>query len=130
MRQEWCSQSLYIMRRWHYNNDDSVLTNNIQPTPAFNAMLSVESGVSSALDIPRTHASYLACYEEQGASSAELGALVPAPEVPLYSWKEETTSGTDEEANHVQLMDIGDFVLDHVNILGKGMACLIVGVLQ
>lgn len=78
-------------------------------------MFSIESGVRSALYIPRTHSAYLASYEEQSASSAELGALVPAPEVPLYSWKEETTGGTHEEADYVQLMDIGDFILDHVN---------------
>lgn len=131
MRLGWCSRSLCIVsRRQSIYGGGSVLTNDIQPTPAFDSMLSVESGVSSALDVSRTHASYLACYEEQGASSAELGALVPAPEVPLYSWKEETAGGTDEEANYVQLMDIGDFILDHVNILGKGMACLIVRVLQ
>lgn len=61
-------------------------------------MLSVEGGMRSALDIPRTHASYLACYEEQGASSAELRALVPTSEVPLHSWEEKTTGSTDEEA--------------------------------
>lgn len=109
---------------------ESVLTNDIQPTPAFNAMFSIESSVRSALDIPRTHSAYLACYEEQSASSAELGALVPAPEVPLYSWEEETAGGADEEAYYVQLVDIGDFILGSVNILEKGMVWLIMRALQ
>lgn len=131
MRLGWCSRSLRIVsRRQSIYGDGGVLANNVQPTPAFNAMLSVESGVGSALDVSRTHAAYLACYEEQGASSAELRALVPAPEVPLHSWEEETTGGANEEANHVQLMNIGYFILDRVNILGKGVACLIVRVIQ
>lgn len=64
-------------------------------------MLAVESGMSSTLNIPRTHAAYLARYEEQGSSSAELGTLVPASEVPLHGWEEETARSTNKEADDV-----------------------------
>lgn len=93
-------------------------------------MLSIESGVRSALDVSRTHAAYLACYKEQGASSAELGALVPAPQVPLHSWEEETAGGANEEAYHVQLVDIGDFILGNVNILEQSVVWLLMRALQ
>lgn len=74
-------------------------------------MLAVESGMRSALDITRTHAADLARDEEQRAPPAELGALVPAPEVPLHSWEEEASGGTNEEADDVQLVDVGNFIL-------------------
>lgn len=64
-------------------------------------MLPVESGVRSALDVPGTHTAYLTRYEEESASSTKLGALVPASEIPLYSWEEQTAGGTNEEADDI-----------------------------
>jgi hypothetical protein len=96
------------------------LTDDIQPSPSFDTMLSVEGGMCSALDVAGAHASYLARYEEQGASSAELGALVPASEVPLHSWEEETPGSTNKEAKDIELIDIGDFILRCVNTSNDG----------
>lgn len=76
----------------------------------------------SALDVPGTHATYLACYEEKCASPAEFGTLVPAPEVPLYSWEEKTSGGTDEEADDIRLVDVGDLILEHVNLVNSNLS--------
>lgn len=82
-------------------------------------MLPVQRSVSSALDVAGAHTAYLARDEEQGASSAELGTLVPAPEVPLHGWEEQTAGSTDEEANDIQLVDVVDFILGCVSIPNK-----------
>ena len=90
-------------------------------------MFPVESGVCSALDIARAHAPYLAGYKEEGTSPTELGALVPAPKIPLHSWEEEAAGGADEETDDIQLVDVGHFILQYVNITDNKMRRFSVG---
>lgn len=87
------------------------LTDDVEPSPALDAVLEVERRVRSALDVSRAHAADLAGNEEQRASAAELGALVPASEIPLHGGEEEAARGADEEADHVELLHVGDSVL-------------------
>lgn len=64
-------------------------------------MLAVEGGMRSALDVSGAHPSYLASNEKQSASSAQLGPLVPAPEIPLDGREEEASGGTNKEADYI-----------------------------